>query len=61
MKLRNRVWMCVEGLKQRRFGHRLVGSGGCQIPRAAIIKHCKLGDKVTHQKCVVSQLWRLEV
>lgn len=59
-KLSNRGWTCLEGLEERRFGHRLVGGCGCQILRAARIKNHKLGDQMTQQKCVVSQLRRLE-
>lgn len=59
-KLSNRGWTCLEGLEERRFGHRLVGGCGCKILRAARIKNHKLGDQMTQQKCVVSQLRRLE-
>ena len=48
-KLSNRGWTCLEGLEERRFGHRLVGGCGCQILRAARIKNHKLGDQMTQQ------------
>lgn len=39
---------------------RILGTGGCSFLRAAIMKYHELGD-LKQQKCMLSQVWRLEV